>query len=68
MSLVSVFIEVTQFIIGYITGFTFRFADIDDIIINSLGVVITFFITRFVERLIKNNQKSHKVVRKMLYL
>ena len=67
-SFVSVFIEVTQLIITYLTGFPARFADIDDIIINSLGVVITFFITRFVERLIKNNQKSHKVVRKMLYL
>jgi len=38
----SVVIECLQFLTGFLAGITFRVADVDDVIFNSLGVVIGY--------------------------
>lgn len=39
-------IEISQLIISYMAGFTFRSFDIDDIILNTLGVIVGFIFLR----------------------
>lgn len=43
-ALVSVGIEVLQFLTGYLAGMTFRVADINDVLFNTVGVLIGYFL------------------------
>lgn len=42
--LVSLSIELTQFLISKIAGYTYRVTDIDDLILNTLGALFGYFI------------------------
>jgi glycopeptide antibiotics resistance protein len=46
--LFSISIELLQFITGYIAHMTFRIADINDVIFNTLGVVVGYMLIRTV--------------------
>lgn len=63
VSLTSVMIELIQLAINYSTGHPSRVADIDDIFLNIIGVIITVCLLR----LIKRNKHICKVFEKVLY-
>lgn len=52
--LFSLLIESTQFLISLSLGFTYRNTDIDDIILNSIGCVIGYFIYKMLLSFNKN--------------
>jgi glycopeptide antibiotics resistance protein len=45
--LFSLSIELTQFLISTLAGFTYRVTDIDDLILNTLGALFGYFIAKF---------------------
>lgn len=50
----TILIETTQFIISIILGFNYKVTDIDDIILNTLGFIIWFYIFRLFKKSIEN--------------
>ncbi len=66
-SLLSFLIELVQLIINYSTGHPSRVADVDDLIINITGIIISFVCLRFLEKVIRNNLAISKIVKKIFY-
>ncbi len=66
-SLISLLIELIQLIINYTTGHPSRVADVDDLIINITGIIITVIVLRLVEKIIRSNQQIKMLVKKILY-
>ncbi len=74
--LLSLFYETTQYTGLYgIYPKAFRFADVDDLIINTLGAVIGYFFERWIDRLLPNPVKDRTIItekaslfRRLLYL
>ncbi len=50
----TVFIEITQGLIGLIIGFQYRVVDIDDVILNTIGYTIGLIVTKLLFRLCLN--------------
>lgn len=46
----SIGIEVTQFLISLILGFTYKVTDVDDVILNTFGCLIGYFLFKIFER------------------
>lgn len=44
----SLSIELTQFLISSLAGYTYRVTDIDDVILNTLGALFGFVISKFI--------------------
>ena len=63
VSVVSLLIEITQFVINLATRHPSRAADVDDLILNITGIVIAIIITRVVGK----NQKIRKVLHRIFY-
>ena len=60
---VSVLIEITQLALNLMTGHPGRVIDVDDLILNISGAVITIILTR----LVCKNQKICNILRRVLY-
>lgn len=56
--LFSVSIETIQFIIGLLIGYNYRCIDIDDVILNTLGGVISILIVHFIVERYKKKRRS----------
>lgn len=52
--LLSLIIELTQFFISYRVGYVYRTFDVDDLLLNTTGAMIGYFIAKFLY--IKSNQ------------
>jgi glycopeptide antibiotics resistance protein len=52
--LIPITIELSQYLISLALGFTYRITDIDDIILNFMGVMIGFIIWRLLKNQVKN--------------
>ena len=63
VSSVSLLIEMLQLVISVTTRFPSRVVDVDDLILNTAGVMITLVFTRLITR----NQNIRKVLQKILY-
>lgn len=63
VSAVSFLIEVIQLITNMLTGYPCRVADVDDLILNTFGVVVTILLTRCVCK----SRKIRNALRKALY-
>ena len=63
VSAASLLIEITQLVINLSTRYPIRVPDVDDLILNIAGVVITIILTR----VIGQNQKIRKVLQKIFY-
>lgn len=67
VSAFSFLIEILQLIINYGTGHPSRVADVDDLILNVTGIVITTLAIRGIEKLIKNRENLYAFVKFLLY-
>ena len=63
VSAASLLIEITQLVINLSTRYPIRVPDVDDLILNIAGVVITIILTRVIGK----NQKIRKVLQKIFY-
>lgn len=63
LSAVSLLIEIMQLASNMITGHPSRIADIDDLILNIAGIVLTVLLTRYLGK----NQKLRTSLQKVLY-
>lgn len=63
VSSVSLLLEISQLIISLATGYPDRVVDIDDLILNTVGVVIALVFTRAICR----NQKIQNMSQKLFY-
>ena len=63
VSSVSLLLEIAQLIISITTQFPSRVVDVDDLILNTTGVVLALVLTRVIGK----NQKVRKVFQKILY-
>lgn len=63
VSAASLLIEITQLVINLSTRYPHRVPDVDDLILNIAGVVITIILTRVIGK----NQKIRKVLQKIFY-
>ncbi len=62
-SSVSFLIEIAQLAINYLTGHPSRLADVDDLILNITGIVVTVLLTRCIGK----RQNIQKKLQKLLY-
>lgn len=61
--LLSLFYEITQYTGLYgIYPQAYRFADVDDLIINTLGAVAGYFFTGCIDKLLPDQRKDHTVI------
>lgn len=60
---VSLLLEITQLIISITTGYPSRVVDVDDLILNTAGIVIALVFTRAVCK----NQKIRNLLQKLFY-
>lgn len=60
---VSLLLEITQLIISITTGYPSRVVDIDDLILNTAGVILALVFTRTICK----NQKIRNLLQKLLY-
>ena len=63
VSAVSLLIEITQLVINLTTRYPRRVTDVDDLILNIAGIVITIILTRIIGK----NPKIQKVLQKIFY-
>ena len=54
----TLIVESSQIIISYILGFTYRSFDVDDMILNTLGVNVGYVFLRLFQAFIRSLQKS----------
>lgn len=54
----TLIVELSQFTISSILGFTYRSFDVDDMILNTLGVIFGYVLLRLFEVFIRSLQKS----------
>ncbi|MFE4524917.1 VanZ family protein [Cytobacillus firmus] len=64
--LASLGIEITQFIISQIIGVNYRSLDVDDLLLNTLGVFIGYSVFKIVKPLLKSILSSidHELLKK----
>lgn len=67
VSSVSLLIELLQLVINYSTGYPYRVADVDDLILNVTGVIITMFALRAAEKAVSRKEESCLKIRALLY-
>lgn len=67
LTLISAGIELLQLIIGLSTGYPNRICDIDDIILNSTGAILTLYLIKRIVSLLRKNEKCKNAICKMLY-
>lgn len=61
--LLSLFYEITQFTGLYgIYPHAYRLADVDDLMINTLGAVIGYFLEGWIDKILPNPAKDHTVI------
>ena len=65
--LVSFSIELVQLIINYATGHPSRVADVDDLIVNTVGGIICLVVLRILEKAIRQKQGLLTISKKILY-
>ena len=63
LSSVSLLIEAVQLITNFLTGYPSRVADVDDLILNTTGIVVTIILTRCIGK----SRKVRTLSRKLLY-
>ena len=63
VSSISIFIEITQLVINLATQYPNRVADVDDLMLNIAGIILTIFMTRCTGK----HQNMRKVFQKVLY-
>lgn len=63
VSAVSLLLEITQLIISLATGYPSRVVDVDDLILNTAGVILALVFTRAICR----NGKIRSLLQKILY-
>ena len=61
VSAVSLLIEITQLVINLTTQYPNRVADVDDLILNILGIVISVIITRGISKSKKIRKALHRI-------
>ena len=54
----TLIVESSQFTISSILGFTYRSFDVDDLILNTLGVIVGYVLLRLFQAFIRSLQKS----------
>ncbi len=67
VSSVSLLIELLQLVINYSTGYPYRVADVDDLILNVTGVIITMLVLRAAEKVVSRKEESCLKIRALLY-
>ena len=67
VSSVSLLIELLQLVINYSTGYPYRVADVDDLILNVTGVIITMFVLRAAKKAVSRKEESCLKIRALLY-
>ena len=67
VSSVSLLIELLQLVINYSTGYPYRVADVDDLILNVTGVIITMLVLRAAKKVVSRKEESCLKIRALLY-
>ena len=67
VSSVSLLIELLQLVINYSTGYPYRVADVDDLILNVTGVIITMLVLRAAKKAVSRKEESCLKIRALLY-
>ena len=67
VSSVSLLIELLQLVINYCTGYPYRVADVDDLILNVTGVIITMLVLRAAKKAVSRKEESCLKIRALLY-
>ena len=67
VSSVSLLIELLQLVINYSTGYPYRVADVDDLILNVTGVIITMLALRAAKKAVSRKEESCLKIRALLY-
>ena len=67
VSSVSLLIELLQLVINYSTGYPYRVADVDDLILNVTGVIITMLVLQAAKKAVGRKEESCLKIRALLY-